>query len=159
MIKGVGALLIIAASLLLCRERFARQRQKLLYIEDLAQALSDMASAVRFSGLTIPDAMAQQQIRLWCGGLFTAASQGYEQGTALPESWQAAIDGLDWEVKRVLQTLSWQGDREKLLGELQRGAETLRETEARWREVMRSRRKVQLAGALSLGLLLMILLI
>ena len=159
MIKGVGALLILSSGVLLCREVFSRQRQRLLYVEDLAQALSDIASAVRFTGLTLPDAMAQQQIRPWCGALFTAVCQGYARGAALPEVWQKAAEGLDWEVKRVLQALSWQGDREKLLGELQRAAEALRDTEERWREAMRSRRKVQLAGALSLGLLLMILLI
>lgn len=157
--KGVGAVMIVSASVLLCRECFAAQRRKIDAVTDLAQALEDVASAVRFTAIALPDAMAQQQIRPCCGWLFTAVCQGYERGQPLPECWQRAAAGLEAEVRRILQAVSWQGDREKLLGELQRAAAQLRELEARWQETVRSRRKVQLAGAVSLGLLLMILLI
>ena len=95
--KLIGALLIFAAGALLFLQFRRQSRGELLFLQDMAPALEQMEAAIRFRRLPMPDLLAEQTKRPYCGQVFTQVEQHMKSGSTLQDSWELAADAVPWK--------------------------------------------------------------
>ena len=95
--KLIGALLIFAAGALLFLQCRRQSRGELLFLQDMASAMEQMEAAIRFRRLPMPDLLAEQTKRAYCGQVFTQVEQHMKSGSTLQDSWELAADAVPWK--------------------------------------------------------------
>ena len=95
--KLIGALLIFAAGALLFLQCRRQSRGELLFLQDMASAMEQMEAAIRFRRLPMPDLLAEQTKRAYCGQVFTQVEQHMKSGSTLQDSWELAADAVPWQ--------------------------------------------------------------
>ena len=113
--KLIGALLIFAAGALLFLQCRRQSRGELLFLQDMAPALEQMEAAIRFRRLPMPDLLAEQTKRPYCGQVFTQVEQHMKSGSTLQDSWELAADAVPWKQgKSILAALELSGDAQRI---------------------------------------------
>lgn len=158
--KLMGALLIFVAggSLLV---QLSRQRgREMRFLSDMAAALEQMESAIRFRRLPMPELLREQANRTYCGKCFLQAIQCMESGSTLQTSWVESVQTIPWpQAKTALLTLELTGDARRICENLRACARSLRELLHRERAEQREKQKMTLAlTASACGLLVILLL-
>ncbi len=158
--KIVGGILLFAATIVVNINDQEERRQMLMFLMEMKSALGDVASQVRWKNLPLPDCMAAQIQRPQAGPLFENALEMMNSGMTLQEAWYRAIRGVkNAPVKEMLLYLDWQGDTQRLLGNLGYTQEQLEQIYAQERAANKERRKLVWAVSLSIcGMLIIVML-
>ena len=158
--KLIGALLIFAAGALLFLQCRRQSRGELLFLQDMASALEQMEAAIRFRRLPMPDLLAEQAKRPYCGQVFMQVEQRMKSGSTLQDSWELAADAVPWKQgKSVLAALELSGDAQRIGDNLRLTALSLRDLVCQRQAGRHERQKMILAlTASGCGLLVILLL-
>lgn len=158
--KLIGALLIFAAGALLFLQCRRQSRGELLFLQDMASALEQMEAAIRFRRLSMPDLLAEQTKRAYCGQVFTQVEQHMKSGSTLQDSWELAADAVPWKQgKSILAALELSGDAQRIGDNLRLAALSLRDLVCQRQAGRHERQKMILAlTASGCGLLVILLL-
>lgn len=158
--KLVGSLLIFASGVLLTLLVRKQQREEYMYLQDMASALEQMETAIRFYRQPLPDLIQNAAQRAHCGYTFSLLSQLLKREETLQNAWQDATRKIPWESARdVLSGLELAGDMQRVSTNLQAAAGTLREIMRQRQSRKQEQQKITMALAFSgCGLLVIILL-
>lgn len=158
--KLIGALLIFAAGALLFLQCRRQSRGEILFLQDMASAMEQMESAIRFRRLPMPDLLAEQTKRAYCGQVFTQVEQHMKSGSTLQDSWELAADAVPWKHgKSILAALELSGDAQRIGDNLRLAALSLRDLVCQRQAGRHERQKMILAlTASGCGLLVILLL-
>lgn len=158
--KLIGALLIFAAGALLFLQCRRQSRGELLFLQDMASAMEQMEATIRFRRLPMPDLLAEQTKRAYCGQVFTQVEQHMKSGSTLQDSWKLAADAVPWKQgKSILAALELSGDAQRIGDNLRLAALSLRDLVCQRQAGRHERQKMILAlTASGCGLLVILLL-
>lgn len=158
--KLIGALLIFAAGALLFLQCRRQSRGEILFLQDMASAMEQMESTIRFRRLPMPDLLAEQTKRAYCGQVFTQVEQHMKSGSTLQDSWELAADAVPWKQgKSILAALELSGDAQRIGDNLRLAALSLRDLVCQRQAGRHERQKMILAlTASGCGLLVILLL-
>lgn len=158
--KLIGALLIFAAGTLLFLQCRRQSRGELLFLQDMASALEQMETAIRFRRLPMPDLLAEQAKRAYCGQVFMQVEQHMKSGSTLQDSWELAADTIPWkQEKSILAALELSGDAQRIGENLRLAALSLRDLACQRQAGRQEQQKMILAlTASGCGLLVILLL-
>lgn len=158
--KLLGALLICGAGALFLLLKGRQSRAELRFTGDMAAALEQMETSIRFLRLPVPELLQEQSKRGDCGRYFGYARGILESGLPLQESWEQAAAMIPWQRPReILLTLEWGGDTQRLCANLQRCGEEMRSLGREMQTLRREKQKLTLAlTASACGFLVILLL-
>lgn len=158
--KLLGALLICGAGALFLLLKGRQSRAELRFIADMAAALEQMETSVRFRRLPVPELLREQSRRGDCGLYFDQVRIMLKSGLPLQESWVQAVGNIPWQRPReILLTLEWGGDTQRLCANLQRCGEEMRSLGREMQTLRREKQKLTLAlTASACGFLVILLL-
>lgn len=158
--KLMGALLIFAAGGSLLAQLSRQRSREMRFLSDMAAALEQMESAVRFRRLPMPELLREQASRTYCGKNFFQVIQYMESGNTLQASWVESVRTIPWpQAKTALLSLELTGDVRRICENLRACARSLRELLHRQRAEQREKQKTTLAlTASACGLLVILLL-
>lgn len=158
--KWIGALLILWAGGLLITQLFRQGREELLFLQEMASALEQMESAIRFRRLPMPELLEEQAKRPCCGMVFSVTLQYMKRGKALQESWDLSAQSIPWaHPSQILSALELSGDGQRISENLRSCAGSLRAVLQRKQADRRQKQKMSLALTASCCGLLVILLL
>lgn len=158
--KFLGALLICGAGAWSLGQKWRQGREEERFYADMAAALEQMETAIRFRHLPMPALLREQGERTACGFFFIHILQCMKRDMPLQISWIKSTENIPFEgLRTILLTMELTGDVSRLCANLRRCAEevrqALRETAARRGQ----RQKLSLAlTASACGLLVILLL-
>ena len=158
--KLIGALLIFAAGGSLVTQSVRQRNRELRFLFDMAAALEQMETAIRFRMLPMPELLREQTAREYCGQCFLLIIQYMESGNTLQDSWAKSIRSVPWpQAKAILLPLELAGDTRRIGENLRACADSLRELLRQQQAQKRERQKMTLAlTASACGLLVILLL-
>lgn len=158
--KLMGALLIFAAGGSLLAQLSRQRSREMRFLSDMAAAMEQMESAIRFRRLPMPELLREQASRTYCGKCFLLIIQYMESGNTLQTSWIESVRTIPWpQAKTVLLSLELTGDARRICENLRACACSLRELLRRQREEQQEKQKTTLAlTASACGLLVILLL-
>ena len=107
--------MILAAGALLFLQIRRLNRAEVLFMRDMAAALEQMETAIRFRRLPMPDMLKEQEKRQYCGQAFAYVIQYMKSGKTLQDSWELSMKSILCERARdVLSALELSGDTQRL---------------------------------------------
>lgn len=158
--KLIGVLLILWAGGLLLAELFRQGREEILFLQDMASALEQMESAIRFRRLPMLELLQEQTKRARCGEVFSLTLDYMQRGEALQDSWAISVRSVPWaQAAEVLSALDLSGDGQRISENLRSCAESLQAVLRQRRADKQQRQKIALALTASCCGLLVILLL
>ena len=159
-LKFVGVLIILAAGALLFLQIRRQNRAEVLFMRDMAAALEQMETAIRFRRLPMPDMLKEQEKRQYCGQAFAYVIQYMKSGKTLQDSWELSMKSILCERARdVLSALELSGDTQRLEENLRSASHALRDILRRTEAGRQEQQKMTLAlTASGCGLLVILLL-
>ena len=158
--KVIGALLILSAGGGLLVQLWRQGRAELLFLQDMASALEQMESAIRFRRLPMPELLREQTERPYCGSIFSDILQYMKRGEPLQNSWFLSARSIPWtQAVDALCALELSGDGQRIGENLRACADSLREVLRCRQADKQQRRKMALALTASCSGLLVILLL
>ena len=158
--KTVGILLVLAGSTWIAAEDMRSRRKVLALLQELANALDEMETYVRWKRETLPNIIAQQVERPLSGSYFASVLDGLKDGLPMESAWKQAFTQLQpREAGECLCRVELCGDEQHLMGNLHLASETLRQLRQEWKEKQREEEKLHLAMVFSGAGILIILLI
>lgn len=158
--KLMGALLIFTAGGSLLVQLSRQRSHEMRFLSDMAAAMEQMESAIRFRCLPMPELLREQANRTYCGKYFLLVIHYMESGSTLQASWVESVRSIPWpQAKTVLLSLELTGDARRICENLRACARSLRELLRREQEEKREKQKMTLAlTASACGLLVILLL-
>ena len=158
--RYLGVLLIFAAGVLLLLQLRRRSREEILFLQDMAAALEQAETSVRFRCQPMPEIIADQSGRKYCGWIFTKTAQNMASGYALQSAFSKAIRGIPWlQAAQALSALELSGDVQRISANLRSSAAAMRELLRQRQADSHEKQKISLAlTASGCGLLVILLL-
>ena len=149
--------MILAAGALLFLQIRRLNRAEVLFMRDMAAALEQMETAIRFRRLPMPDMLKEQEKRQYCGQAFAYVIQYMK---SLQDSWELSMKSILCERARdVLSALELSGDTQRLGENLRSASHALRDILRRTEAGRQEQQKMTLAlTASGCGLLVILLL-
>lgn len=142
---------------LLCYGRQLREQQLLLW--ELAAALGEMESAIRWQRTPVPQILEKMQERGRCGDWFGRVLQKLRSDMPLQQCWDTTFaDMEDTEIGEAVRRVQWNGDSERLIGALAHCREELETLHGRRAEEIRQKKRVTSGAVLCAAGLVIILL-
>lgn len=158
--RCLGVLLIFAAGVLLLLQLRRRSREEILFLQDMASALEQAETSIRFRRQPMPEIIADQSGRKYCGRIFSQTAQNLASGYTLQSAWNGATREIPWpQAAQALSALELSGDVRRISANLRASAAAMRELLRQRQAESREKQKISLAlTASGCGLLVILLL-
>lgn len=125
--KLIGVLLLGFAGASVFRKQIKKQKQEIHLIEDMAAAIEEMESAIRFRKLPMPALLEKEMGRPYCGKVFSNILQYLQIGIPLQTSWENSMEEIHQEdLRQAISALELSGDEQRVTANLQMCAKNLR---------------------------------
>lgn len=126
--KLAGVLLILTGAAWIAVRDIRSRRMNLAQVQEMAAALYDMESDIRWKRQTLPTAIERQRKRTLCGTYFKAVLDELDSGHSLMEAWEKAfLPFSPPKAGECIRQVELCGDETHLLSNLHRGADALQE--------------------------------
>ena len=158
--RATGAVLILvsAATYLLSAFRMQQKQEKL--VQDILDAIEQIATLIRWENRTLPDSIEHQTQRGSAGQYFENVTQFLKGGTPLQVAWNNVFSTIEpGEISTILCGVLLSGDSAFLQARFSNAAEQIRAFQRMTQEKQRERQKLRMALTLSGAGLVVILLL
>lgn len=159
-VRFLGAVLLMGAGFGLFLQISCRRKKDIEWIEDLAAALEEMESVIRFRRMPLPDLLLIESSRMKCGTLFLSVWEHLERNIPLQDAWKKTMQEIhDNTVRECVVSLELGGDMQRITENLQYTAKRLRQILLQRLTDRHQQQKTTLALTISAFSLLVILLL